>query len=137
MKYYQVRKILLDLYENYSKLTNNEVIEIYSSYLKNLRRLAYKNNANAQYDLAGHYENIGFWGIPNPYFNSKKRFYWYSRSASNNFPEALNNLAQLYEKGEPVAKSLEKALELYKKGAELGSENCKKNFKILKKNKQQ
>ena len=133
MKYPEVRRMLLELYENYSKLPTQEVQKNYFAYLSKLRKLAYSNDSEAQFDLASHYDDIGFWGCPNPYFNLKKRFFWYSKSASNNFPEAYNNLANLFEKGEGVSQSLDKALELYKKGSKLGSKLCRKNYNILKK----
>lgn len=106
---------------------------IYNRYLNDIRYLAYRGIAEAQFDLAGHYEDIGFWGMPNPYYNPKKCFYWYSKAVSNNHPEAHNNLASLYEEGRGCNIDLEKALELYELAALLGSPSGKKNFKIMKK----
>ncbi|MCP9753831.1 sel1 repeat family protein [Lacihabitans sp. CCS-44] len=122
---------LLFLYENKASFEEKKLI--YSKYLKGLRGLAYKNYAEAQFDLAGHYDDIGFWGFPNPFYNPRKKFYWFNKSASNGYSEAFNNLANMYENGEFVELSLENALSMYQNGANLGSENCKRNYKLLKK----
>ena len=124
--------ILLDLYN--VKVSEEEKKIKYSQYLSTLRKLAYNGNSEAQYDLAQHYENIGFWGLPNPYYNVRKKFYWYSKAANNNHAAACNNLADMYECGVGCEKSIEKALELYKKSAKLGDFIGKKNYKLFKNN---
>jgi len=81
-KYEKVRQILLDLYHP-SKMDVEEMKRKYNEYLKGIRKLAYKGYPEAQYDLAQHYEDIGIFGIPNPFENIVKKIYWYSKAASN------------------------------------------------------
>ncbi len=131
-KYNQVNQIQLDLYRTKDLGIEDKKVA-YKDYLTGIRELAYKGHPEAQFDLAGHYEDIGFWGIPNPFYNVKKRFYWYSKAASNGHAEAHNNLAHLYELGEGCEKNISKALVLYEKSAQLGSPNGKKNLQLLKK----
>jgi TPR repeat protein len=121
--------ILLNLYE--SKFSEKEKKTKYMQYLSTLRKLAYQGNTDAQYDLAQHYDDISFWGIPNPYYNVSKKYYWYSKAASNNHAAANNNLADMYERGEGCSMDIKKALELYKRAAELGDVCGKKNYKLL------
>ena len=127
--YNRLKSIMRSLYE--SKYNEEEKKRIYIDYLKSLRKLAYRGNAEAQYDLAQHYEGIGFWGVPNPYDSVLKRFYWYSKAASNNHAAAHNNLADMYERGDGCTQNIKKAAELYKRAAELGDILGKKNYKLL------
>jgi len=110
---------------------NNELNFIYSKYLSQLRKLAYNGNAKAQFYLAGHYEDSGTMGDPNPYHSISKKFHWYTKTANNNDGTACNNLAIMYEKGEECEKNIKKAFELYKKSAELGDYAGKLNYKIM------
>jgi len=103
----------------------------YAQYLNALRKLAYNGYLDAQYDLAQHYEDMGFWGLPNPYHNIHKKFYWYSKAAENNHAAACNNLADMYERGEGCTQDIKKALSLYKKSANLGDSCGRKNYKLL------
>ena len=121
--------ILLNLYEIKSSDEDKKIK--YAKYLNTLRKLAYNGNSEAQFDLAGHYEDIGFWGVPNPYHNIRKKFYWYTKAANNNHATAHNNLANMYEKGENCVQNIKKALELYKRAAELGDILGRKNYKLL------
>lgn len=126
MKYQIVNQILLDLHKDYKQFTESEITLRYNEYLYLLRKLAYSNHAQSQFDLANHYDDIGFWGAPNKFCKPSKKFYWLNRAASNGFAEAYNNLANMYENEEYVNLDLNQALELYKKGGELGSKYSKK-----------
>lgn len=106
---------------------------LYKEYISLIRKSAYKGYPAAQYDLAQSYEDVGFWGVPNPYENIQKRFYWYSKAAFNNYAAAYNNLADMFERGIGHSKDIKKALEYYKKAADLGDKLGKKNYKILTK----
>ena len=123
------RDILLNLYE--VKASEDEKKIRYAQYLNTLRKLAYNGNSEAQYDLAGHYEDMGFWGLQNPYHNIRKKFYWYTKAANNNHAAANNNLADMYERGEGCVQNIKKALGLYKRATELGDIYGKKNYKLL------
>lgn len=129
-KYVHVRRLLLELYEAPEK-DETKKKQQYGLYLVELRKLAYRGVSEAQYDLAQHYEDIGFWGVVNPYDNVKKRFYWYTKAVENNHAAACNDLASMYEVGAGCEKSIAKAKELYKKGADLGDDNAKGNYRIL------
>ena len=124
-----LRQIRLSLYG--SKLSREAKRAKYMQYLSALRKLAYNGNPEAQYDLAQHYDDIGFWGMPNPYHNINNKFYWYTKAANNNHAAANNSLADMYERGEGCTQSIKKALELYKKCASLGDSLGKKNYKLL------
>jgi TPR repeat protein len=131
-KYTEVRKLLLRLYAEV-ELTQPEKVKIYNNYLRQIRKLAYNNDAHAQYDLAQHYEDIGFFGNPNPFFDNSKRFYWYQKAAVNKNAAAHNNLADLFERGDGCSKELNKALEYYKKSMELGDSLGKKTTRKCRK----
>lgn len=131
--YIDTRNILLELYNSSNNYTHIEKNIIYKTYLTKLRKLAYKNLAIAQYDLAQHYDSMGFFGDPNPFYDEKKMFYWYNKSVNNGYIFAFNNLADLYERGVGCSKNLNKALELYEAGMKRGDVLAKNNFKILKK----
>jgi len=111
----------------------NEKNILYRQYLSELRKLAYRGNAEAQFNLALHYEDYGIMGDPNPYHNVYKNFYWYTKATNNNHASACNNLADMYERGAGCKQNIKKALELYKKAAELGDWCGKKNYSCLKK----
>lgn len=119
------------MYKHPSTLTPLEKKELYNEYFLLIKRSAYSGNVEAQYDLAQQYENISFLGMPNPKYNPKKCIFWYSRACNSGHAEACNNLAALYEMGEGCEKNLEMALSLYEKSASLGSQNGKKNYKIM------
>lgn len=133
MKYKEVRDIMMSLYENGKTYTAKEKQAIYDHYLCELRKLAYRNHAEAQYSLAQHYEDIGYWGVPNPFYNPKKMFYWYSKSVANEYTYAYNALAYSYELGIACNQDIDKALELYETGMRKGDVLAKKNYKLLKK----
>ena len=123
-----LKKMRLELY-NCTDI--NKKNKTYKEYLQLLRKLAYRGNLEAQYDLAQHYEDMGVMGYPNPYHNIRKKFYWYSKAANKNHPEALNNLANMYEKGEFCKQDIKKALELFEKAANSGISYMVENYKLL------
>lgn len=128
--YTETREIYLRLYKE-TGLSDQKKVEDYNEYISRIRSLAYKGNANAQYDLAQHYEDTGYFGIPNPFFNSTKRFYWYSKASNNNHAAAYNQLGYLIEHNEDNQKDLTKALDCYRKSMELGDDLGKKNYKKM------
>lgn len=76
---------------------------------------------------------MSYLGLENPKYNPKKCIYWYSKACYNKHAEACNNFAALYETGQGCDLDLIKALQLYKIAADFGSENGKKNYKIMQK----
>lgn len=128
--YKKTREILLMLYSKV-ELSEKEKVIFYNEYIYKIRKLAYSGNAEAQYDLAQHYEDVGFLGDPNPCFNNSKRFYWYLKAAKNNNGAAYNNLADLIERGDGCEIDLNKSLDYYKKSMELGNVLGKKNYKKM------
>jgi TPR repeat protein len=132
MDYKETREIYLRLYTD-AGLCAAQKTDLYNQYLKNIKTLAHQGDADAQYDLAQHYEDTGYFGIPNPFFNSFRRFYWYCKAAKNNNGAACNNLGYMIELGEGCKIDFEKALEYYKKSSELGDALGQKNYlKMLK-----
>jgi len=135
MDYKQTNDIILKLYSEAAGLLSDEQKTVlYDQYLDNIKILAHQGNANAQYDLAQHYEDTGYFGVPNPYFDSAKRLYWYTEAAKNNNAAAYNHLGYITElAGGGCEMDLNKALEYYKQSAELGDALGKKNYhKMLK-----
>ncbi len=131
-KLYIKSQLYLDkLYSEHKILDLETKQKLYKEYLKIIRKLAYGGHLEAQYDLAQHYDDIGFWGVPNPYYNIYKKFHWYSKAAENSHAAACNSLANMYERGEGCTKDINKALELYKKSSDLGDVLGKKNYKLL------
>lgn len=129
-KYIKTREILLKIYEEV-ELSNDEKMNLYNTYLYNLRKLAYRGNKEAQYDLAQHYEDVNVLGDPNPNFNKSKRLYWYKKAAKNNNASAYNNLADLTERGDGCEKNIHLALKYYKKAMELGDPLGKENYTTI------
>lgn len=129
-KYVKAIEVINQLQVNFRSLSRKEVLNQHAKYLRLVREAAYKGNTEAQFELGLNYEDQNYF-IPNPMYNVKRRFYWYSKAAKANHPEACNNLASLYEKGEGIKKNLKKALLFYKKAYELGCSYAKGNYKIL------
>jgi TPR repeat protein len=132
-RYLELTKIYNYLYSNSKKMSFDEKQEQYNLFIQGIRKLAYNNFVKAQYDLAQHYEDINFWGVENPFFNTNRRFYWYSKAAENNHAEACNHLGSLYELGEGCKIDLEKSLYFFNKSADLGDDLGKQNLKLFKK----
>jgi TPR repeat protein len=131
-EYQKAFTMLSELHKNYKKLSRAKVKSLHEKYIELIRSAAYKGNIEAQYELGLNYEDTNYF-IPNPMYNQKRRFYWYNKAAAANHPEACNNLAALFEKGEGVKKDLDKALILYKKSYKLGCSYAKDNYKLLEK----
>ena len=129
-KYAKAIEVINQLQNNFRNLTRKEVLKQHANYIRLIREAAYGGNIEAQFELGLNYEDQNYF-IPNPMYNEKKRFYWYSKAASANHPEACNNLASLYERGAGTKKNLKKALSLYKKAYELGCNYAKENYNIL------
>lgn len=128
IKLYKKAQQLSDkLYDNSIKISKKNKIKIYNDYIYLIRKSAYSGHAEAQFELALHYEEINFFGV-NDKYNINKCFYWYQKSCNLNFGEACNNLAILHER----KKEYDLASFLYKKAINLGIEKAKKNYKNLK-----
>lgn len=119
------------LYEYPSDLNHEEKLKLYYEYFSLIRRSSYLGFIEAQYDYAQQYENISFLGVNNPLYDPKKCIYWYSKACDRGHSEACNNLAHIYHLGDKCEKNLELALKLYRKSAELGSDNGKRNYKMM------
>ena len=128
--YIRAIEILNLLQTNYKKLGRAKVLIEHTKYITLVRKAAYKGNIEAQFELGLNYEDQNYF-VSNPMFNKKSRFYWYLKAAKALHPEASNNLASLYEKGEGTKKDLNKALFFYKQASELGCSYAKENYKIL------
>jgi hypothetical protein len=105
--------------------------ELHAQYFKLIKQAAYRGHIEGQYDLAQLYEDIGYLGIPNPIGNPKMCIYWYTKACQRGHAEACNNLATFYESGKGCNQNLDVALDLYKRSANFGSPNGKKNYKIM------
>lgn len=69
----------------------------------------FENNAESQYELGM------FYGSDDIFYQSyKDKVYWLKKSANQGYYKAQYRLAECYEKGEGVKRSIKKALELYK-----------------------
>ena len=79
-----------------------------------LRALADKGDATAQFALATVYE--GAFGYPNP--DPKEAAAWYRRAADQNLPEAQTALADRLMQGVGVEKNYEEAAKLYRAAAD-------------------
>jgi TPR repeat protein len=117
---------------NKIKVNSESKEELYENYLKGVKKAAYLGYAAAQFELSSHYDDMGFWGMNNPYYNPIKKLYWLKKACQGNDPVACNNLAAMFESGEGGCKiDLDQALLLYKKAMDLGVSYAKDNYKIL------
>jgi TPR repeat protein len=73
-----------------------------------------KGETKSQNILAGMY----YYGYGTD-VNLDRAFYWFSKAAEQNYPEAIRNLAEFYANGVIVERDLKKADELYKKADEI------------------
>lgn len=129
-KYNKIRNILLNLYSEIP-LSEDVKLQRYKEYIAGIRKLAYKQNPEAQYDLAQHYEEYNILGNPNPNHNKSKRLYWYKKAAKNKNASAYNNLADLFERGDGCEVNLIKALRCYEESMKLGDVLGKQNYKKM------
>jgi TPR repeat protein len=129
-KLYRQAKSFTDKIYAEPELLGKEREDVYKEYLKLLRKAAYLGHHEAQYELGLHYEDINCLSVKNPCYNPKKCVYWYSKACEGNVAEAYNSLANNHEKGEGCNQDIKKALELYKKAADLGSVNGRHNYRL-------
>lgn len=133
-KYYLKARLLhKKMYDYPNYINEDDRIVMYEQYINYLKKSAYLGNVQAQYDLGQQFETMNYLNINSSMYNPKKCIYWYTKACLQNHPQACNNLALFYEKGEGCKKNLHKALSLYKKSAELGYSIGKKNYKIMRK----
>ena len=96
---------------------------------RELKEEADKGNAEAQYKLAGEYEdhsmmNFGYkWENLEERYRSyhRKAIEWYTKAADQGHRGAMVSLAWIYKRGRGVPQDYKKAFELYSKAAEKGS----------------
>jgi TPR repeat protein len=127
--YFSAKAIHKQMYEKSHNLEEQK--KLYALYLGLIRKAAYVGHTESLYDMGQQYENIGYLGIPNPMYNPIKSIYWYTKACEKNHAEACNSLATFYESGCGCEKNLDLSLKLYKRSADLGSPNGKKNYKIM------
>jgi hypothetical protein len=130
--YLKAKAVHEKMYALSGRIKDRDRKDIYNEYFTLLKRAAYSGHADAQYDLAQQYETMNYLSIENPKYNPTKCIYWYTKAAEQNHAAACNNLATFYESGNGCKKDLKKALALYRKAAELGDLQGKKNYKIMK-----
>lgn len=105
--------------------------QLYDIYFSLIKKSAYAGLPEAEFDYAQQFDTMTFIAVDNPFYNPKKCIYQYTKSAEGGYAEAYNNLADFYERGVGVRKDIRKSYELYRKGAELGSDNAKESLKIF------
>ena len=138
MTYNAVEDIRLSLYKD-KTLSPSDKQERYNTYLKALRKLAYRGDAQAQFALGSYYDEGGYWE-EKIIVNKKKAFYWYSKAAEKNNASACNNLASFYLSGTCCDVDANKALQLYDTAIKHGGDryvkyNYNKLIKEIKKGK--
>ena len=80
-----------------------------------LQRSAEQGYALAQYNLAYYFEYAEH-GFEQ---DDEKAVYWYQHAAAQNYPEAINNLGDKYERGRGVKRDLQQAAKYYQQAAQL------------------
>jgi hypothetical protein len=116
----------------WSNLSAEEKIRNVLSSVYYLRRAAYLNHPEAQYELACFYEfGVHINGIF-LFRNRKKMVYWTLKAANNNHPEAVEAMAMLYESDFEL-QNLDKALEYYKLYENLKGLKISRNRKLFTK----
>ncbi|WP_442587792.1 tetratricopeptide repeat protein [Pedobacter sp. AW31-3R] len=121
-----------EIYKYPSDLNHEEKMQLYYRYLFLIKRAAYLEHTDAQYDYAQQFEDISFLGMNNPMYNPKKCIYWYAKACDKGHAEACNNLAYIYDSEGYGKKDVDLALKLYKKSADLGSDHGKNNYKSMR-----
>ncbi len=104
--------------------------KLHRRYFDLIKKAAYQGHVESMYDMGNEYDDIGYLGIPNPFYNIKKCFYWYSKACQKGHAEACNNLSVFYALGEGCKQDFSYALELLKRSGELGSVLGKRNYKM-------
>lgn len=98
-----------------------------SETLKWYKKAAEDGYAKAQYKLGWKYE-IG-WGPL--YTNEAEAVKWYKLAAEQGYIDALTEMGSRYRYGNGVEQNLEKAIEYYRKAAELGDETARNILQVL------
>jgi TPR repeat protein len=119
------------MYGQYERLTTDKQLSLYHLYLNFLKNASYKGHTEALFDLGQQYEDCGYLGLPNPMYNPRKCIYWYTKAVNKGHPDACNNLATFYEKGEGCMQDLSRALSLYKLAADRDYWLGKKSYKKM------
>ena len=94
--------------------------------IENMKKLAEKGNANAQFTLGLYYSGLDFedgkWYDKEHFFDDRidqdKSAYWYLQAAKQGHCGAMNNLGYKYQYGQGVNVDLEKALYWFRKSAQ-------------------
>jgi len=94
--------------------------------VEEMRPLAEKGDAKAQYDYALMFET----GLVVNH-DQAEAARWYMKSAAQGYPYAQNNLGVMYEEGRGVARDLAKAADLFKKAADQGLTKAQYSLGLL------
>ncbi len=94
---------------------------------------AYLKSAEMGYSFAQCNVGYGYMYADGVEKDYSKAILWLERAVRQNQPNGMNNLAVCYSQGWGVPQNKKKALELYKKAADLGSKKGKENYELLKK----
>ena len=115
-----------------NELSENKKNEFYNEYLKCLQKCAKAGVKEYQYLLAKQFDVLAFFGTGfNPMHNPKLSLFWYKKACENDHKEACVQLALYYEKGVIYKQNIKKAIELYKKAADLGNKLAMKKYQAL------
>ena len=91
------------------------------------KRAAEAGNVAGMVDLAG-MDRLGVNGA-DP--NEEEAAHWFQKAVDRDSPAAMFDLGQMYESGRGVAKSLDKAKDLYQRSAKLGNREAQKRLTQL------
>lgn len=122
-QYREAQEILDKLYDGTIPLKKEVKVSLYYEYINSIRKSAYLGFADAQFELALHYEEINYFGI-NPKYNKMKCKYWYNKACNGGVAESCNNLAIIYESENEI----ELSAKFYEKAIKLGSVNAIENY---------
>lgn len=102
------RKIVNPLYQSCFEPNREQLFQNY------LEKSAEQGYALGQYQLGYFYEYGSYGFIP----DIEKAVYWYQQSAEQDYPQALNNLGDKYEKAKGVKRDYQKAVFYYQRSAD-------------------
>lgn len=107
-------------------LNGDGVKEDLNEAVKWLRKGAESGDAKCQWALGNEYYNgINELGLP---IDGRLAVYWLEKAAAQNQDNAMAMLAYMYDEGKLVKRDIHKALELYRKAAELGNPEAAYNY---------
>lgn len=109
---------------SYFIITNQEQSGLY---LENLRLSAESGDANAMMRMGNNYKH-GYNGLTPDNAEAVK---WYQKAVEYGDTDAMNNLGLMYEKGEGVEKSYDKAFSLFEKACKADNGNACANIGLL------